>query len=60
MILRIEVILSVMSYKNKNIIFHEKNFKLTIKNTFLPAVHRKLALSVSFYVQKVDYPALVR
>ena len=34
MILRLEIILLVVSYKWKNIIFHEENFKLTKNNTF--------------------------
>ena len=34
MILRLEMILSVMSYGRKNIIFYEQNLKLTENNTF--------------------------
>ena len=34
MILRFEMILLVVSYKKKNIIFYEKNPKLTKNNTF--------------------------
>ena len=30
------------------------------EKTFLSAVHRKLALLMSFCVRKVDFPALVR
>ena len=30
------------------------------KKDFLTVLHRKLALSVSFCVRKVDFPALVR
>ena len=60
MILRLKIILSIVSYERKNIIFYEKNSKLAKNNTFLSAVHRKLALSVSFCVRKVDFPALVR
>ena len=33
MLLRLEIILSVMSYERKNIIFHEKNLKVTKNNT---------------------------
>ena len=33
-ILRLEMILSVISYERKNVIFYEKNFKLTKSNTF--------------------------
>ena len=33
MILRLEKILSVVAYKRKNIIFYEKNLKLTKNNT---------------------------
>ena len=34
MILRLEMILSVVSYEKKNIIFYEKNLKPTTNNTF--------------------------
>ena len=34
MILRLEIILSVMSYKRKNIIIYEKDLKLAKSNTF--------------------------
>ena len=34
MILRLEIILSIMSYKRKYIIFYENNLKLTINNSY--------------------------
>ena len=34
MILRLEMILSIVSYERKNIFFYEKHLKLTINNTF--------------------------
>ena len=34
--------------------------KIKTENKFLTTVHRKLALSVSFCVRKVDFPVLMR
>ena len=34
MILRLEMVLSVMFYERKNMIFHRKNLKLAKNNTF--------------------------
>ena len=35
-------------------------FEVILDNTFLSTVHRKLALSVSFCVRKVDFPGIVQ
>ena len=42
MILRFEMLSSVVSYERKNISFYEKNFKLTKNNTFDVFCNRSL------------------
>ena len=48
MILRLEMILSVVSYERKNII-HEKNLKLTKNNTFNNVFVIEFFLTIASY-----------
>ena len=41
MILRLEIILSIVSYERKDIIFHETNFKLMENDTFSTSITGK-------------------
>ena len=58
-------------YKNNNVIVYfvpsaerriltQERVAIFSQKDFLSAVHRKLALSVWFYVRKVDFPAQLR
>ena len=49
MILRLEIILPVMSYERKNIIFYEKNLKLTKNKTFNNVLFIRIFLTIASY-----------